>query len=96
MRSREIYNQRFHRKSAGIFVRLTGEEVCIGGEGMSASCMKELMDELIYDGYADSGEVSEGSILLYGADPWMCGEESLKEMIQAKMESMNYEVTFLP
>ena len=53
------------------------------------------MNELVYDGYSATGSVQEDTIYLHEPDPMMCLPDSLKEMIQAKMESMNYEVKFL-
>lgn len=95
MKSHAVYNQRFHTRSASIHIICTENSVCIDCKGLSEVAMNELMDELLYDGYAETGELSDGCIVLYDADPWMCGEENLKEMIHAKMDSMNYEVTFL-
>lgn len=95
IRSKAVYAQRFHMRHAQITVSFLEGYININCGEMPYTVMKSLLDELIYDGYAGSGDISDEGISLYSPDPWMCGEESLKEIIQAKMESMNYEVTFL-
>lgn len=94
-RSRAVYEQRFHVRYTEIAIGYPEGSVSIACSNLSKSCMQKLMNELVYDGYSSTGSVQENTIYLYEPDPMMCLPDSLKEMIQAKMESMNYEVTFL-
>ena len=62
---------------------------------VSQARMRTLCDELVHDGYAESGQVTDEGILLGNPDPWMCGEDDLKSMISSVMEGVNFEITFL-
>lgn len=92
---KSVYEQRFHVKDVEISISYLEGTICISCGTLSKSVMDKLLDELECDGYADAGEVEEDKIYLTGVDPWMCCPDNLKEIIQAKMESMNYEVKFL-
>lgn len=94
-RSREVYEQCFHVRYTEIAIGYPEGCVSIACSNLSKSSMQKLMNELVYDGYSSTGSVQEDTIYLHEPDPMMCLPESLKEMIQAKMESMNYEVKFL-
>lgn len=95
MKYKATYQQRFHARNVGISISYTDFEVCIGCEGALKSAMFQLMTELVYDGYAEAGEVQDDCVCLFNPDPWMCHTENLKEIIRAKMESLNYRVEFL-
>lgn len=94
-RSRAVYEQRFHVRHTEIGLGCTDGCVSITCSNLSLQCMRQLMDELVYDGYSDAGYIEEDTIYLSSPDPLLCLPDSLKEIIQAKMESMNYEVRFL-
>lgn len=91
---KSVYEQRFHVKDVEISISYLEGTICICCGMLSKCSMDKLLDELECDGYADGGEVEEDKIYLTGVDPWMCCPDNLKEIIQAKMESMNYEVKF--
>lgn len=94
-RSRNIFTQRFQTKKVTLDLLCDENEVIITSDDASKSLLIELKNELVYDGYADDGILDGYCIRLFDADPLLSCIDNLKEMIQAKLETMNYEVTFL-
>lgn len=94
-RNKSVYEQRFHVRHTEIAISYPEGSVSIACSNLSKSCMQKLMNELVYDGYSVSGSIQEDTIFLFSTDPLLCLPDNLKELIQAKMESMNYEVKFL-
>lgn len=51
-RSRAVYEQRFHVRHTEIAIGYPEGSVSIACSNLSKSCMKKLMNELVYDGYS--------------------------------------------
>lgn len=95
VRFKQQLDQKFQLRQVFLQIIYNDDNILINSENATRPLLSELKNELVYDGYAESGEVEEGCIRLYGVDVWLCSD-SLEETIRAKLESMNYEVTIRP
>lgn len=95
VRFKQQLDQKFQLRQVSLQIIYNDDNILIKSENATRPLLSELKNELVYDGYAESGEVEEGCIHLYEADVWPCND-SLKETLLAKLDSMNYEVTFRP
>lgn len=95
MHYKGLYERKFERHHADCRIRVQEDDIRLEMEGMSHARMRALCDELVHDGYAETGQVDDDCILLGNPDPWMCGTEDLKSMISSVMDSMNFDITFL-
>lgn len=87
--------QRFLKREVAFAVNVENDCIVISSETASKRLLENLKDEIVHDGYVENGEVEHGKLLLFNPDLWDCSTEELKEIITAKLEDENYEVTFL-
>ena len=87
--------QRFRRKEVTLSLQFTDAGITITSDDASKALLTKLKNEIVYDGYVESGEVEHGIIRLSNPDLWDCNIDELKELITSKLEEENYDVTFL-
>lgn len=90
------FQQRFRRKDVSISIRFEGDYIFICSDNASKSLLTKLRNEIVHDGYVETGEVEYGIIRLSNPDLWDCTVNELKDIITTKLEDENYQVTFLP
>lgn len=95
MHYKGLYERKFEQHHATCRIIGQEEDIRLEMDGLSQARMRTLCDELVHDGYAESGQVTDEGILLGNPDPWMCGEDDLKSMISSVMGGVNFEITFL-
>lgn len=71
-RSKHIYEQRFRRKEVAFSIRFAEEGIFICSENASKALLAKLMCEIVYDGYVETGKVTDGQICLSNPDLWNC------------------------
>lgn len=91
-----LFQQRSRRKDVSISIRFEDDCIFICSENASKSLLTKLKNEIVYDGYVETGEVDHGVIRLSNPDLWNCTVDELKDIIISKLEDENYKVTFLP
>lgn len=90
------FQQRFRSKDVAISIRFKDDYIYICSDNASKSLLTKLKNEIVYDGYVETGEVDHGVIRLSNPDLWNCTVDELKDIITSKLEDENYKVTFLP
>lgn len=90
------FQQRFRRKDVTVSIRFEDDYIYICSDNASKSLLTKLKNEIVYDGYVETGEVDHGIIRLSNPDLWNCTVDELKDIITSKLEDENYKVTFLP
>ncbi len=90
------FQQRFRSKDISIQIRFKDDYIYICSDNASKSLLTRLKNEIVYDGYVETGEVDHGVIRLSNPDLWNCTVDELKDIITSKLEDENYKVTFLP
>lgn len=90
------FQQRFRIKEVFLSIRFEDESIVIYSENASKTLLTKLKNEIVYDGYVESGEVDHGVIRLSNPDWWKCIMDELKDIIVSKLEDEHYEVTFIP
>lgn len=90
------FQQRFRSKDVSISIRFEDDYIYICSDNASKPLLTKLKNEIVYDGYVETGEVDHGIIRLSNPDLWNCTVDELKDIITSKLEDENYKVTFLP
>lgn len=89
-----LWQQLFRKKEVSFCIQLMDGAISITSDNASKSLLAKLKNEIVYDGYVESGEVDHGIIRLSNPDLWNCNIDELKDLITLKLEEENYEVTF--
>lgn len=65
VRFKQQLDQKFQLRQVSLQIIYNDDNILIKSENATRPLLSELKNELVYDGYAESGEVEEGCIHLY-------------------------------